>query len=110
MKKILSFLLPALFLGGGIALALTSQDEAICTAEGHIGYSYSGTTAPPLPFNPEAPSLPPGLTNEGKFEVDFECDTEKSEVCHWVYVPAKDGKAAKWEACEGTYIELKQNN
>lgn len=109
MKKIFSFLLPALFLGGGIALALTSQDEAICTAEGHIGYSYPEGQTPPLPFNPGAPELPTGLINEGEYGVGFKCEDDDTPLCHWVYIPAAGSNIAKWEKCSGTYVELKQN-
>ncbi len=105
MSKLFKFL-PVLAIVAGLVGAFGfSNVQSECEVDDHIGYSYSGTGNPPLPFNPSNP-LPAGLTSLGQYGTDFDCSASGSN-CHWVYVPASGGTAAHWIQCtQGAYNAL----
>lgn len=108
MKTLFSIIFSFFIAGAGIVLAMNApQDDPACFEANHDGYTYDGEGTPPLPFNPDAPVLPDGITYEGEYEQPngYSCIPSNS-VCHWVYKPAQGTNPAEWVPCSGTLEKI----
>lgn len=108
MKTLKSILLGTFIAVGGIALAMNAKtQESICSERGHDGYTTSLPGNPTPTFNPLVDPIPSGWTNEGAYQVGFECE-QSNDLCHWAYKPGEGSNPGEWIRCNGNFKNLKQ--
>lgn len=97
MKTLFSIIVSLLIAASSIALAMNAQQQdPLCIATGHEGFTYPEGQTPPSGSSPE--NLPPNMHSAGIYQQNFKCE-ESRNLCHWVYNETEQA----WEPCEGTF-------